>query len=108
MAEAANKNNQLNERLKDVYVTSSEGNAGPQNKNVLGEKLLPMKRTTDFFELGYKESQCIPVGRVSLMQTMKFISDHRMNANVWTVEKIASETKLKEDVIGRILMNVFI
>lgn len=104
LAEVTNKNTQLNERLKDVYVTSSEEEADILNKNKLYEKLLPMKRTTDFFELGYKESNCIPVGRVSLMQTMKFISDHRMNASVWTVDKIANETKLKKDVVGRILV----
>lgn len=105
MAGVTNKNSELNERLKDVYVTSHDDPSVLQSKNSSDLKPLPLRRTTDFFELGFKESKIIPVGRVSLMQAMKFISDHRMNASVWTVEKIADENKLRKDVVGMIQSN---
>lgn len=96
----ANKNIELNERLKDVYVTSNDGISVLQSENRSDQRLLPLKRTTEYFELGYQESKIIPVGRVSLMQAMKFISDHRTNASAWTVEKIADQNKLGKDVVG--------
>lgn len=97
-----NKNTNFNERLKDVYVTSKDETSDPQSKIKSIEKPLPTKRTSDFFELGYKESKIIPIGKVSLMQTMKFISDHHMNGCVWTAEKIANENTLKKEVVGMI------
>lgn len=105
LAEVENKNIKLNEHLKEVYVKSNDGVTQLRSENRSEEKLLPVKRTSDFFELGYKESKIIPVGRVSLMQAMKFISDHGKNASVWTVEKIADDNKLKRDVAGKISWN---
>lgn len=98
MAGVADKNMKLNERLKDVYVTSTDESSEVQSRNKLDQKSLPIKRTTDFFELGYKESKKIPYGKVSLMQAMKFISDHRRNTKVWTVENIANQNNLPKDV----------
>lgn len=102
-----NKNIKLDERLKDVYVTSNDPIPSPQlhSENKSDEKPLPVKRTSDYFELGFKESKNIPPGRVSLMQAMKFISDHGNNPREWTVDKIADDNKLKRDVAGMIQLN---
>lgn len=99
LEESTKQDAELNERLKNVYVTSSDAIPEPQSAN--DSKPLPVKRTTEYFELGYKESKFVPSGRVSLMQAMKFINDHRMNASEWTIAKIADDNKIKEDVAGR-------
>lgn len=99
-----NKNKKFHEYLKDIYVTSHD-EIPEESKNKSDGKPLPIKRTTDFFELGYKESKIIPVGRISLMQAMKFITEHRTNASMWTVEKISHEHKLKKHVVGKYNLN---
>lgn len=91
--------------MKGVYVTSKDGAPDLQSKIKSIENPLPIKRTSDFFKLGYKESKIIPVGKVCLMQTMKFISDHHTNGCVWTSEKIASENTLDKGVVGMIHAN---
>lgn len=98
--EVTNKNEKLQEYLKDIYVTSHD-EISEESKNKQDKRPLPIKRTTDFFEFGYKESKIIPIGRISLMQAMKFITEHRSNASIWTVEKISFENKLKKDVVGK-------
>lgn len=100
MDQTAKRNKDLDERLRNVYVTSNNVIPDNQSETKCHEKPLPIKRTTDFFELGYKESKIIPVGRVSLMQAMKFITDHRSNSSEWTVEKIANEYRLNMNVVG--------
>lgn len=37
-------------------------------------------------------------GRVSLLQAINFITKHQQQPDVWTIEKIAEENKIKPDV----------
>lgn len=59
---------------------------------------MPVNRSTESFPLGYKESDRIPPGRVSLLQAINFISKHQSNPEEWNAEKIADENKIKVDV----------
>lgn len=83
----------LDLKLKDVYVTSKG-----LTENLKTDKPLPVSRSTDIFELGYKDSDKVPPGRVSLLQAINFISKHQQDPNVWTIEKIAEENKIKPEV----------
>lgn len=64
------------------------------------EKPLPVVRSTEFMEMGYKETveERIPLGRISFRQALKLIGDHRVNPEEWTAEKVAETYKLKVDV----------
>lgn len=48
--------------------------------------------------LGYKDSDRVPPGRVSLLQAVNFITKYQSNPDEWTIEKIAEENKIKPDV----------
>lgn len=69
-----------------------------QTKNIESTKPLPKQRPTEFFELGYKDTDHVRPGRVSLLQAINFISKHQSNPDEWTIEKIAEENKIKPDV----------
>lgn len=66
-------------------------------------KALPLDRqTVEDFEYGFKEPTKVSRGRSTLRQAIKFISDHQSEPDVWTVKRIASEYKLKEDIVCKI------
>lgn len=69
-----------------------------QTENLKTDKPLPISRSTDVFELGYKESDKVPPGRVSLLQAINFITNYQQQPEVWTIEKIAEENKIKPEV----------
>ncbi|XP_031627187.1 protein NDUFAF4 homolog [Contarinia nasturtii] len=88
----------LDLHLKDVYVTSKG-----LTENIKSDKPLPLSRFSERFELGYKESERVPPGRVSLLQAINFITKHQQDPKEWTVERIAEENKIKPDVASDIL-----
>lgn len=69
-----------------------------QTENLKTSKALPKQRSVENFELGYKDADRVPPGRVSLLQAINFISKHQSNPEEWTIEKIAQENKIKPDV----------
>lgn len=69
-----------------------------QTKNIESTKPLPKNRQSEIFELGYKDTDRVRPGRVSLLQAINFISKHQTNPDEWTIEKIADENKIKPDV----------
>ncbi|XP_055325877.1 protein NDUFAF4 homolog, partial [Sitodiplosis mosellana] len=72
-------------------------------ENLKTDKPLPISRSTDYFALGYKESNKVPPGRVSLLQAINFITKHQQQPEVWTIEKIAEENKIKPEVAKDII-----
>lgn len=102
--ETSRKDDDLDDRLKQVFVTSSH--EIDQKRFVNPNRPLPTSTEhVKFFELGFKETDVglIPPGKLSLRQAVKFIEDHRMQPEEWTKEKIASEYKLKLDDVQNIL-----
>lgn len=71
-----------------------------QTENIKTTKALPLKRYTEQFPLGYKESDRVPPGKVSLIQAIKFMSEHRTNPKEWPIDRIAEENKIKPDLAG--------
>lgn len=62
-----------------------------------------MVRSSNVFALGYKESDRVPPGRVSLLQAINFIIKHQQDPKEWTIERIAEENKIKPDVASTII-----
>lgn len=69
-----------------------------QTENLKTSRALPKQRSMENFQLGYKDADRVPPGRVSLLQAINFISKHQSNPQEWTIEKIAEENKIKPDV----------
>lgn len=76
-----------------------------QRRVINPEKPLPTNRESVSFELGYQETEVkkIPLGKCSLLQAIKFISDHQQNPNEWTAERVANDLKLKQENVENIL-----
>ncbi|XP_076174519.1 NADH dehydrogenase [ubiquinone] 1 alpha subcomplex assembly factor 4 [Ptiloglossa arizonensis] len=96
------KNAELDDRLKDIYVISTDPKTKP--KDTVPPKPLPLDRTrTPVFEFGFYEVQEIPEGKCSLRQALAFIVKHNKNPAEYTVEKIALEYKLDKQLTANIL-----
>ena len=77
-----------------------------QKREIDPDKPLPTNRKTiNDFELGYQEPdlQRIPLGKCTLRQAIKFISDHQQKPEEISAEKIAEEFKLKQQNVEHIL-----
>ncbi|KAL6448895.1 hypothetical protein ACFW04_000562 [Cataglyphis niger] len=96
------KNVQLDQRLKNVFVTSTdpqkvieptrESRPLPQNRRAIDEY------TFDFFE-----PTTIPVGKCSLKQVLTFLSQHKYDPATYSSENIAAEYKIDKKVVENIL-----
>lgn len=64
---------------------------------------LPLDRSTHEFEYGFKEPTKVPHGRVTLRNTLKFITDHNNNRKVETSEKISNDYLLPHETVQNIL-----
>lgn len=101
------KDPDLDNRLKDVYVTSygtPEDDITRQRKEQNPNRPLPQFRNqVEDFELGFKEPDRIPYGRTTLRHAINFIGAYQLNPKDATAEKIASEYKLKEEDVESVL-----
>lgn len=98
------KDQDLDDRLKDIFVTTSH--VIDQKRPVNPDRPLPISTEhVAFFELGFKETEIveIPYGKCSLRQAVQFIENYKMYPEEWTKEKIASEYKLKVDDVQNVL-----
>ncbi|XP_047035392.1 protein NDUFAF4 homolog [Helicoverpa zea] len=102
------KDEGLDKRLKDVYVTSM----GRPEDDITREKQseskskrpLPQDRKMpEQYDFGFKEPERVPYGRTTLRDAINFISSHQANPEEATAEKIALEYKLKEEDVASIL-----
>lgn len=101
------KDQGLDDRLKNVYVTSTgrpEDDITREVKKNNPNRPLPKDRLTpEQFELGYKEPDKVTYGRTTLRKAMEFISAHQADPTQITASKIALEYKLKEEDVVNIL-----
>lgn len=98
----------LDDRLKNVYVTSY----GRPEDDITKEKIakrnkdrpLPQDRKmVEFYEMGFKEPVKVKYGNTTLRDTINFVSAHQINPEEVTAAKIALEYKMKEEDVGTIL-----
>lgn len=84
--------------LKPTYHWTRSLSLLRQTENIKNTKPMPQNRFRETFPLGFKESERIPPGRVSLVQAMKLLSDQQSSPAEWTVDRIASEYKIKSQL----------
>ncbi|CAD0205140.1 unnamed protein product [Chrysodeixis includens] len=102
------KDEELDIRLKDVYVTSH----GRPEVDVTEEmrlkakskRALPLDRTVPpEYDFGFKEPEKVTYGRTTLRDALNFISAHQTNPNEVTASKIALEYKLRVEDVESVL-----
>lgn len=102
VSELSKKDSVLDDRLKQVYVTSSK----IENPMIESDKSkLPQDRKqVEVFEYGFLEPdpKKLARGKCTLRQAIQFISDHQTNPEEWTATKIANDFKMKEDLVGEL------
>ncbi|CAD7085040.1 unnamed protein product [Hermetia illucens] len=99
------KDTGLDNRLKQVYVTSKDTFIDLEKRQAENpNRPLPLDRAVvQDFEYGFMEPSRVTPGRCTLRQAMQFITDHNSDPEKWTRQKIAEEYKLKEENVGKIL-----
>ena len=101
------KNVPLDQRLKEVYVTSfgrPEDDVTKEIKNQNVDRPLPQNRSlVPDFDFGLKEPDKVPYGKTTLRHAIDFISSHQVNPNEVTAAKIAHEYNMKVEDIENIL-----
>lgn len=95
----------LDDRLKNVYVTSKGRPEDDITREAMSSgRLLPQDRKLlPDYDFGFKEPEQVKYGRTTLRSAMDFISSHQANPTEVTAEKIALEYKLKEEDVKNIL-----
>jgi len=104
--QSGKKDAELDDRLKRVFVSSSD--YLEQKRIIDPEKPLPLSRKhVEDFELGYKETDTakIPLGKCTLRQAVQFIGDNMQKPEEWTAERIANDFKMKRETVDDILEN---
>lgn len=100
------KNTRLDQRLKDVFVTSTDSQYIQEIKEPMKEsKPLPQSRHSwenDSIFDPY-EPTMIPVGKCSLKQALTFLLQHKRDPVTYNSENIASEYKIDKKVVDDIL-----
>ncbi|XP_024871311.1 protein NDUFAF4 homolog [Temnothorax curvispinosus] len=100
------KNIQLDQRLKDVFVTSKDPQEINEPKEETKEsKPLPRNRYIGENKFMYEpyESTVIPEGKCSLKQALTFLLQHKQDPVTHNSENIASEYKIDKKVVDDIL-----
>ncbi|CAH0717872.1 unnamed protein product, partial [Brenthis ino] len=97
----------LDERLKDVYVTSygrPEDDVTKEKKDQSVNRPLPQSRgLVPDFDFGLKEPDKVPYGKTTLRHAIDYISSYQINPAEVTAAKIAHEYKMKVDDVECIL-----
>ncbi|KAM3931977.1 NADH dehydrogenase [ubiquinone] 1 alpha subcomplex assembly factor 4 [Leptodactylus fuscus] len=81
-------------RLKDVFVDSTD--PSPQVKEVptpIQENLRPPKHVMRNESLGITMDS-VPKGKISIVEALTILSNHKKSPNTWTPEKVAGEYSL--------------
>jgi len=97
------KNMQLDQRLKDVFVTSTD--VQEIKEPTKESRLLPQSRHTEENESIFEsyESITIPAGKCSLKQALTFLLQHKHDPITYNSENIASEYKIDKKAVDDIL-----
>ncbi|XP_065488064.1 NADH dehydrogenase [ubiquinone] 1 alpha subcomplex assembly factor 4 [Caloenas nicobarica] len=90
------KDDRLLTLLKDVYVESRDPPARVKDG---GGEHLPCKqeekRLTKLGHLGDLDVKKVPKGKISIVEALTLLNNHKLHPQIWTAEKIAAEYSLE-------------
>lgn len=98
LEEQAKKNQDLDNRLKEVYVTSKDP---VLPKEVTVEKVLPVERKNiERPEFGYHEPVKVTKGKLSIRQALLMIGKHHQDPSTYNAFILAKEFTVHPKVTG--------
>ncbi|EFB24482.1 hypothetical protein PANDA_017500, partial [Ailuropoda melanoleuca] len=101
--EIARKDDKLLSLLKDVYVDSKDPVSSVQVKDA-GTRQEPkefrLAKGSDFNMMNIKN---IPKGRISIVEALTLLNNHKLYPETWTAEKIAEEYYLEQKDVKSLL-----
>ncbi|XP_014819929.1 PREDICTED: NADH dehydrogenase [ubiquinone] 1 alpha subcomplex assembly factor 4 [Calidris pugnax] len=98
------KDDRLLTLLKDVYVESRDPPV--QVKDGGGENLpckQEEKRLTKLGNLGDLDIHKVPKGKISIVEALTLLNNHKLHPQIWTAEKIAAEYSLELKEVNSLL-----
>ncbi|NXQ81986.1 NDUF4 factor, partial [Nyctibius grandis] len=98
------KDDRLLTLLKDVYVESRDPPV--QVKDGGGEHLpckQEEKRLTKLGHLGELDVKKVPKGKISIVEALMLLNNHKLHPQIWTAEKIAVEYSLELKEVNSLL-----
>ncbi|KFQ36298.1 NADH dehydrogenase [ubiquinone] 1 alpha subcomplex assembly factor 4, partial [Mesitornis unicolor] len=102
--EVYRKDDRLLTLLKDVYVESKDP---PVQVKDGGGELLPCKheekRLTKLGQLGDLDVKKVPKGKISIVEALTLLNNHKLHPQIWTAEKIAAEYSLELKDVSSLL-----
>ncbi|NWS56849.1 NDUF4 factor, partial [Chunga burmeisteri] len=98
------KDDRLLALLKEVYVESRDP---PVRVKDGGGEHLPCKqeekRLTKLGHLGYLDVTKVPKGKISIVEALTLLNNHKLRPQIWTAEKIAVEYSLELKEVNSLL-----
>ncbi|OAD54626.1 Protein NDUFAF4 like protein [Eufriesea mexicana] len=99
------KDPQLHEYLKNVYVQSIDLKSTPKEEMISAESLPQDSNGSPLNNNEYCETLMVTDDKCTLQNVMHFISMHSENPTEYSVEKISEIYKLDKQIVENIIMN---
>ncbi|NXM99228.1 NDUF4 factor, partial [Sylvia borin] len=102
--EVLRKDDQFLNLLKDVYVESRDPPV--RVKDGGGEHLPSKQKEKRLTKLGHLEAldvKKVPKGKISLVEALTLLNNHKLQPQIWTAEKIAAEYSLELKDVNSLL-----
>ncbi|XP_006200332.2 NADH dehydrogenase [ubiquinone] 1 alpha subcomplex assembly factor 4 [Vicugna pacos] len=101
--EIARKDDKLLSLLKDVYVDSKDPVSSVQVRDAGTHQEPKEFRLPRDHHLGMMDVQNIPKGRISVVEALTLLNNHKLYPDTWTAEKIAKEYHLEQQDVNSLL-----
>uniref|UniRef100_A0A8C3WT01 NADH dehydrogenase [ubiquinone] 1 alpha subcomplex assembly factor 4 n=1 Tax=Catagonus wagneri TaxID=51154 RepID=A0A8C3WT01_9CETA len=101
--EIARKDDKLLSLLKDVYVDSTDPVSSVQVKDT-GTRQKPKEfRLPKDHRFDMMNVKNIPKGKISIVEALTLLNNHKLYPDTWTAEKIAKEYHLEQQDVNSLL-----
>ncbi|XP_023023345.1 NADH dehydrogenase [ubiquinone] 1 alpha subcomplex assembly factor 4 [Leptinotarsa decemlineata] len=102
-AKSLQKDEKLDKHLKDIFVTSHDPNIAHKLEQNPERPLPTDRKAVETFLYGVKQSEKIPLGKVSLATALEFITNHQGDPRKYSAKKISEDCLLPEEKVNSIL-----
>ncbi|XP_015478442.1 NADH dehydrogenase [ubiquinone] 1 alpha subcomplex assembly factor 4 isoform X2 [Parus major] len=102
--EVLRKDDRFLSLLKDVYVESTDPPVRVKNRD--GEHLPSKQKEKRLTKLGHLEAldvKKVSKGKISLVEALTLLNNHKLQPQIWTAEKIAAEYSLELKEVNSLL-----
>ncbi|XP_047617290.1 NADH dehydrogenase [ubiquinone] 1 alpha subcomplex assembly factor 4 [Phacochoerus africanus] len=101
--EIARKDDKLLSLLKDVYVDSTDPVSSVQVKDTGAHQKPKEFRLPKDHRFDMMNVKNIPKGKISIVEALTLLNNHKLYPDTWTAEKIAKEYHLEQQDVNSLL-----